>query len=559
MQLRGYQRDAADTIIAECGKVRSTLLVLPTGCGKTVVFSHVIKDYPKPGRWLVLAHREELIRQAANKIEAITGEPPDIEMANERADLHMWSKSKVVVATVQTLCRGRMKRFDWKEFAGIITDEAHHATADSYQKVYDYAKSQNPDIRHIGVTATPDRSDEAALGHIFESVAYTYDLVDAINDGFLVDVKTHSVEVDGLDFSRVRTTAGDLNGRDLAEVMEYEENLHKIAQPTLRLAMYRKTLVFAASLAHAERLCEIFNRYRPGSSRWFSGETPKDERRLMLADFAAGVDGFQFLINVGVLTEGYDEPTIEMIVMGRATKSRALYSQMVGRGTRPLPGIIDGINDAADRRAAIASSDKPDLLVLDFFGNSGSHKLVTSADILGGTYPDDVVARAKMEMTKTTGQKAANVQESLRKAERDIHADKKEREAAKRRNVKGTASYKVSAVDPFDIFGIEPPRVQNMQKGQPITDAQRKVLEGAGIDTTDMMRDAAGKVCQEIFARRANGQCTFKQAKLLKKYGYDTSATFAEARVIIDALAANNWRRPNEVPDRAWTAVGAKP
>lgn len=532
---------------------------MPTGCGKTVVFSSIIKQYPKPGRWMVIAHREELIRQAADKIARITGEQPDIEMANERADLHMFSRTKVVVATVQTLTRGRMNRFRWQDFAGIITDEAHHATADSYRKVYDHARAENPDIRHVGVTATPDRADETALGKVFESVAYEYNLIDAINDGYLVDVHAHAVEVKGLDFAKIKTTAGDLNGAELSALMEYEENLHRIAQPTMQLAKWRKVLVFAASLAHAERLAEIFNRYRAGSSKWFSGETPKDERRLLLSDFAKplGAPGsFQFLVNVGVLTEGYDEPTIDMVVMGRPTKSRSLYSQMVGRGTRPLPGIIDGLDDADARKLAIARSTKPNVVVLDFVGNSGHHKLVTTADILGGNYDDEVVEKAKEDVAKETAAgKTANVQESLRKAERDIHAEKEREKARRKQVVAHKADYSVSQIDPFDVFGIEPARKHTFDHKHPMTDKQRKVLETAGIVPDGLNRDDAGKLCQEVFARRASGKCTFKQARQLQKHGYDTNVTFEQASQIIDALAKNGWKRPNEPKATAWTTV----
>jgi len=555
MKLRPYQNDAVDSIIAELGKFRSTLIVLPTGCGKTVCFSEVINRYPQPGRWMVLAHREELIRQAADKIGKIIGETPEIEMADERADLHMFRRTKAVVATVQTLSRGRKARFAWKDFAGIIIDEAHHAVADSYQNIVKHARTENPDIKVVGVTATPDRADEAALGHAFESVAYVYEITDAINDGYLVPIHARGVEVKGLDFSKIRTTAGDLNSADLAAVMEYEENLHKIAGPCLQLAKWRKVLVFAASLAHAERLCEIFNRYRPNSARWFSGKTPKDERRLMLADFAAG--HYQFLVNVGVLTEGYDEPTIDMVVMARPTKSRALYSQMVGRGTRPLPGVIDGIDTPEGRRAAIAASEKPNVEILDFVGVAGHHKLVTSADILSGAYPDEVVERATKEIQKAAkqGGSAPNVQEALAKADRDIHAEREAEKAKRAKVVANDHKFTVNAIDPFDVFGIDPPRQDSLQKGHEITDRQKAMLESSGIDTRGLDRSKAGKLCQEIISRREGGRCTFKQAKTLAKYGYDTNVTFKDASAIIDSLAKNGWKRPAEKHDAAWTNI----
>jgi hypothetical protein len=145
--------------------------VLPTGCGKTVVFAHIIKQFGSRGRALVVAHREELIDQAAAKIQAVTGEVPDIEMADRHADVHMFRRAGVVVASVQTLLSDkRLHKFRPEDFTLIVTDEAHHATASSYRRIYDYF-AQNPKCQHVGVTATPDRADEEALGQIYDSVA----------------------------------------------------------------------------------------------------------------------------------------------------------------------------------------------------------------------------------------------------------------------------------------------------------------------------------------------------------------------------------------------------
>jgi superfamily II DNA or RNA helicase len=541
VKLRSYQQAAVDGIFEAWRTARSTLLVQPTGTGKTVTFAYVINRMPA-GRALVLAHREELIFQAADKIEAVTGAKPDIEMAEMRADHAMFGKARVVVSSIQTQCAGRngdtrMKRFDPREFSLLVVDEAHHATAPTYRRVLEHY-GQNPDLKILGVTATPDRHDEEALGQIFDSVAYDYELLDAIHDAWLVPVQQRSVVVDGLDYSSIRTTAGDLNGADLARVMEYEETLHAVAAPTLELAAGRKTLVFAASVAHAERLCEIFNRHRAECARFVTGTTPKDERRSMLVDYAAGK--FQILVNVGVATEGFDEPGIQVVVMARPTKSRALYAQMAGRGTRPLPGLVDGLPQADARRAAITASAKPACEIIDFVGNSGRHKLITTADILGGNYSDEVVDRARKLAEEADGA-AVDMAEALVDAERQLA---EERERARRAAIRAKARYTSQVVDPFEVFHIEPWRERGWDKGRQPSEKMLALLERNGIKTRGLTFTQAKQLIGEIIRRYEERKCSFKQARLLARYGYPTDAPFAEASRLIDALAKNNWKRP---------------
>jgi superfamily II DNA or RNA helicase len=407
-----------------------TLLVLPTGTGKTVVFSVIIRWWLEQGlgRVLVMAHREELITQAVEKITAITGEAPDIEMSDSRADqCSLHGRAPVVVTSVQTMCReNRHSRFDPADFTLLVIDEAHHATAATYQRVINYF-SQNPNLKILGVTATPDRADEEALGQIFESVAFEYGIQEAIVDGYLVPIEQRFVIVEGMNLAGCRTTAGDLNEGDLAAIMEEEQVLHGVLDPTIRLAGDTPTLFFATSVAHAERMAEIGNRHRPGSSVCLHGKTPREERRDKLKAFSRGE--FQYLFNCGLFLEGFDESSIGVVAMARPTKSRSLYSQAVGRGTRPLPGIVDGLDDADSRRLAISTSGKPNLLVLDFVGNSGRHKLVSTADILGGNFSDDVIALAATAARKKSarGEKSDTLEELLEAKEQ------LEREAKRRR------------------------------------------------------------------------------------------------------------------------------
>ncbi|NLF30417.1 MAG: DEAD/DEAH box helicase, partial [Planctomycetes bacterium] len=534
MKLRPYQQEAVAAIRREFSSVDSTLLVLPTGTGKTIVFADVIRR-AFPRRALVLAHREELIFQAAEKIHRVTGFRCDVEMAGYRADMDgLLGGPQVVVSTIQTQTAGadgsgRMSRFDPAMFGLLVVDEGHHSTAKSYRRCLDYYR-QNPALKVLGVTATPDRADEEALGQVYESVAYDYEILDAIHDGWLAPIEQQMVTVSGLDYSHVRTTAGDLNGADLAAVMEEEQALQGIAAPTLELTQGRRTLVFASSVAHAERLAEIFNRHKDSCAAWVCGKTDKEERRKTLSAFAAGA--IQYVVNVGVLTEGFDDPGVECIVMGRPTKSRSLYAQMIGRATRPLPGLVEGLEDAAERRAAIAGSPKPGCLVVDFVGNAGRHKLMTTADILGGKASDEAVAEA-VAKAKASG-KPVRMDEAIDLAETEL-ADRR-RQAAQRARLRARARWTSAAVSPFDVFALTPARERGWDSGRSLTDKQRALLDRQGIDPGALTYTQGRQLLTEIFRRWDAGLCSYKQARVLRRNGYDGNVSREEASKILDGI-----------------------
>ena len=544
MNLRPYQSAASDAIFAEWREKDSTLVVLPTGGGKTILFADVIRRM-FPRRALVLAHREELIFQARDKIQRVTGLQADVEMGEYRAESGLFQAARVVVSTIQTQCSGgdgggRMGKFDPARFGVLIIDEAHHATSPSYRRVIDYYRT-NPALKVLGVTATPDRTDEEALGQVFQSVAFDYDVLDAINDGWLVPIEQQMVHVEGLDYSSIRTTAGDLNGGDLAAVLEAEKNLHQMASASVAILGQRRALVFNASVKAAETTAEILNRHRPGMAAWVCGNTEREERRRILADFAAGK--LQVVCNCGVLTEGFDDPGVEVVIMGRPTKSRSLYSQMVGRSTRPLPGVVDGPETSDERRAAIAASAKPSCLVVDFVGNAGRHKLITSADILGGKVSEEAMELARARTLKAGG--PVNMTEALAEAEEDLKKREQARlaEAARRAQLVATARFTTQAVDPFDVLSIDPVKSRNADDCRQLTEKQRSLLAKQGINPDKVSFSEGKRLVAEIFRRWDGKLCSFKQAKVLRKYGYDTDVSFAEASATIDALAKNGWRK----------------
>lgn len=544
--LRPYQAEAADAIFREWEDKSSTLVVAPTGTGKTNLFCEVIRRV-QPKRAIVLTHREELTSQAVKRLWADFGIDSQVEMADQWADENYWNRAPVVVSTVQTQVAGRnggrMSRFNPNDYGLVICDEAHHYTAPSFRKVLNYYK-QNPEIKILGVTATPDRADEEALGQVFESVAYDYEILDAIHDGWLVPVEQQMVNIVGLDFSNVRTTAGDLNGADLALVMEAEKNLHGIASASIDVIKDKRTLVFTVTVKQAERLAEIFNRHRSGMASWLCGTTPKYQRHKILKDFSNGLT--QVLVNVGVLTEGYDDPTVECIVQGRPTKSRCLYAQIIGRSLRPLPGIVDGLNTPQERKFAISASAKPSALVLDFVGNSGRHKLMTSADILGGKLSEEVIERA-IKKAKENG-KPVRMDQELDKADRDIKKEieiRKAQEAARRSHVKAQADFKLRSIDPFDIMEITPARARGWDAGKAITEKQRAVLLRQGINPDKLSYGQQKQLLIALFARMDKKLATIKQCQLLRKRGIDTHGlTFEQASQRITEIAVREgWKR----------------
>jgi superfamily II DNA or RNA helicase len=540
MKLRDYQNRAIMGVCDTLRSHKSALVVSPTGTGKTILFAEAARMATK--RVMVIAHREELLVQAAEKIEAVMGERPEIEQSILWANESVFGKSKVVVASVQTLnarmkSGRRMERFSPDEFSLLIFDEAHHAVSNSYRRVVEWFHKINPSCRILGFTATPDRADKLALGSVFEAVAFDYNIRQAVDDGWLVPIKNNVVSVDGLDFSNVRSTAGDLNKKDLAAVMEFEEVLHGVAVPTLDLVGDKQTIVFAASVKQAERLAEIFDRYRPNCAGFVSGEMEPDRRRDVVARFKSGA--LQILVNVGVATEGFDAPGVACVVMARPTKSRSLYAQMVGRGTRPLPGVPDRHGTPELRRAAIASSAKPHCLVIDFAGNSGQHRLVHASDILGGDEPDEVLDRAYEIVDKGV---TSDVAEAIEIAKVEI--EEEEAEKAKRKLVKASkVNYKTNEFDPFSALGVRRESSRFMPNSRGLSGNQLAMLSRHGVDCSSYSPQELKLLHGELINRIKKKKCSLKQAKVLSKYGFKTgNMSFKEASSLLDQLAKNNWK-----------------
>lgn len=537
MKLRPYQEHAVAAAVDALYDNPAVLIVMPTGLGKTVVFAHIAKHFLQWGRVLIVAHREELLEQAGQKIQAICDVVPDLEMGEARAiESKLYGGAPVVLTTVQTQTSGRekrrMHRFDPLEYILLIIDESHHSTASSYRHVVRHYR-QNPQLRVLGVTATPDRRDGLGLGNVFNVVAYEYGLHEAIQEGWLVPIRQQLVTIEGLDFTACRSVAGDFNLADLERTIGEEAILHRIAGATVQAAGDRKTLVFADSVQNGERLTEIFNRpaYKPGSARFVSGKTDRDERREIVRAYRAGE--FQFLVNVGIATEGFDVPDIGLVAMARPTKSRALYCQMIGRGTRPLASALDGLSLAAERRAAIAASGKPDLVVLDFVGVAGRHKLIHATDILAGKECPELAELAEREIAKSAG--PVDVETALAEARREEQRRREAEEARQRAAIAAKVTYSTREIDPFDVLDLEAPRQRAWNRGLGATEKQRELLRRFGVDGIDSLsKDDATALIGELLGRREKGLCTYKQSKVLKAWGHEPAEmSFEEASQII--------------------------
>jgi superfamily II DNA or RNA helicase len=530
-ELRPYQQQARDRIHAEwdAGHTR-TLLVLPTGTGKTIVFASVAADQVRAGdRVLILAHRGELLEQAADKLQRSTGLVSAVEKA-ESTCLDSWFR--VVVGSVQTLQRtARLERFPQDYFGTIIIDEAHHAITDGYRRILDYFSG----AKVLGVTATPDRGDMRNLGEVFDSLAFEYKLTDAIKEGYLCKIMAQTIPLQ-LDITSVTMSGGDYAVGDLGTALD--PYLEQIAAEMARRCKSRKTVVFLPLIKTSQKFRDLLNTYGFRAAE-VNGQS--DDRRQVLADFDAGK--YNVLCNSMLLTEGWDCPSVDCVVVLRPTKVRSLYSQMVGRGTRLSPG-------------------KTDLLLLDFLWMTDKHELCRPADLV---CEDRTVARQMTEHLAETGC-PEDIEEAAAQASEDVVA---QREEALAKQLEEQRRKKAKLVDPLqyemsiqaeDLAGYVP--AFGWEAGPP-SEQQTAALEKLGI-LPDAVESAgkAALLLDRLNKRRDEGLTTPKQIRCLEKYGFQHVGTwsFEAARHMIDRIAAQGWRGvPKGVNPRTYTPAAEPP
>jgi superfamily II DNA or RNA helicase len=363
IKMRDYQTRVLDLL--ESSTTRRNLVVLATGAGKTVVFAEYLRRTLTSGRGLVLAHRDELIQQAAEKIHSVApGLEIEIEKASSFATRVSGGPPGVVVASVQTLRGKRLEAWPKDAFRVIVCDESHHCVAESYRNVFEHFGA-DPDGRTplLGVTATAGRTDKIGLGAVFESITVDLGIAKLVESGWLVPVRAYLVRTDTV-LDDVSTRAGDFAAGELEAAVDDKYRNGQIVAAYEEHAMGRQGIAYCAGVDHAHHLAGVF-RARGISAESVWGAMEVDDRHRILKAFQAGE--VSVLTNFGVLTEGFDAPNTACIIQARPTKSPLILTQMIGRGTRPateIAGILDP-DSPAERRRQIAASSKPDVLILD--------------------------------------------------------------------------------------------------------------------------------------------------------------------------------------------------
>jgi len=498
MGLRAYQMKALHQIHKGFEEFDRQLGVLPTGGGKTILFSRLAQDI-QPQRTLILAHREELIFQAVDKLRSSTGIEAEVEMGEDRASL----EAPVVVASIQTLMHEpRRNRWPRDHFGLVVVDEAHHALADSYLNTlghfHDHAKV-------LGVTATPDRGDKKNLGRYFQNIACEVTLLDLIKQTWLSPIRVKTVPLK-VDLRGVRSTAGDYSADDLGHALE--PYLEQIAD-VLVDHRDRKMLVFLPLIKVSQQFAKLC-RDRGLLAEHVDGQT--SERQAALERFRR--DETRILTNAMLLTEGYDEPSIDCVVCLRPTKVRSLYSQIIGRGTRIWPG-------------------KDHLLVLDFLWQAEEHSLVSPAHLIA---EDEEDARALAEKLGDDG--------DLEDAREAVNADRT-RKLAERLHANRTR--RGSVLDPLELAvtlneaALAEYVPTMVWQGHAPTSKQLDVLGKFGLDTTSILsKGHASLLLDRLITRRQLGLATPKQVRVLRRRGHPHPeiATFEEAKEFLDAFFA---------------------
>ena len=514
MGLRPYQQEACNAILGEWQKGnRKTLLVLPTGTGKTVVFSKVAQERVKQGdNVLVLAHRGELLEQAEQKIERFTGLPCALEKADSRAANSFYN---ITLGSVQTLMReSRLTQYPKDYFGTVIVDEAHHVIAQSYQNILNYFSN----AAVLGVTATPDRSDRKNLGTFFDSLAYEYSLPQAIKDGYLCKIVAQTIPLN-IDISHVGISAGDFKANELGDALD--PYLGQIATELLKYCKDRKTVVFLPLVSTSQKFRDILLEHGIAAAEVNGGSK---DRTQILQDFENGK--YQVLCNAMLLTEGWDCPSVDCIICLRATKSRSLYAQIVGRGLRPAHG-------------------KENCLLLDFLWMTEKHELVR---------PAHLIAKDKDLANKMTEKMAQGELYDLEELEEETERDAiEERERKLAEELKAMRHRKAKLVDPLqyemsimdsDLANYMPSFAWEMA---PASQKQLDALEKFGISSESIENSGkASMLLDRLIKRRKAGLATPKQIRLLERKGFIRVGewSFEAASKMIGRIAQNHWYVP---------------
>lgn len=576
---RPYQLEARDSFfqLTDAG-ADGALVRLCTGGGKTFIGSWIGSEWVSRSDdhyVMVIAHERQLVSQFAEEIEDLLGVRVGLEMATDgRVIFGGRDTPRFIVASRATLedrdGLSRLYKFDWRKHWLLICDECHRWTygMKSCRHIVDWF-SQNPTSKRLGLTATPERGDGVTFERLFPAVALDYRMYDldggpsAVNDGWAVPYQQHYIEVSGIDFKNLSEVAGDYDAEELDVLLSEKEQLDSLIQPMLETLGDKRAIIFNPGVRMAKAVADAINAEREyrlkqgelcpwGEAKSLDGSADREERNQVFSEHQSGQ--IQFLSVCNLCREGYNDPSLEAVVIFRPTKSRSLAEQMKGRGCRVLKGLVDGLETAEERKAAIAASNKPHCMIVDLVGVSGLEAVASTAQLIAEGKPDEVIERANQNARKKTGSidlaaeirqaEEELVEEARQKAEEERQA--RAREAAKLARIRSSVRYRRHELQPGETIDGEQktPKVElttmpfGKFRGKRIFDLPTWYLEW-GVDTQ------SGELLQkfqEVLALRQRkqrslhaGPATEQQVRVLSRHGITMpeNMTFAQAGELI--------------------------
>lgn len=589
---RPYQLEARNNTFRLFDEgVRGVLVRMFTGAGKTFVGSWSAQEWNARGpeyRTIVFAHERQLVDQFSTEISDLLGERVGIEMAERSVRMGRWDSPRIIVASRQTLAESkggnsRLSKFDPELKWLQIYDECHRWSyrLKSCRHIIDWFE-QNPESRRIGLTATPQRSDGVTFTRLFPGVALDYRMYDidggpsAVNDGWAVPYDQRFIEVAGVDFSNIREVAGDFSDDDLDEILRQKEQLDSMIKPMLDLVGDRRTLIFNPGVPMSRAVAEAINAERKyrienglpcefGRADAIDGSADEVQRKRVFEAHQSGE--IQFLSVCGLCREGYNDRGIGAVAIFRPTKSQSLAEQMKGRGCRPLPGVVDGLGTAEDRKAAIAASAKPSCMVIDLVGATGLGDVASTAQLMAAGKPDEVIKRANEAAQKQQHDhpdESIDLLELIRLAEAELEEEKRlaaekksneeakeaarlakleaQRQAEKQSRIRTEVRYNQQHVQPGDYAPEQSRKREGVMSfgkfaGKRIVDLPQWYLQW-GIDNlsgSELVKQFESVIesRQSRQQQQSNGPANENQRRVLQRHGYDADVTFSEAARII--------------------------
>lgn len=538
MELRPYQKESVESIFEEWKEHKSTLIVQATGTGKTIVFAEVVKRLNTLNKKiLILAHRAELLEQTQNKL-TLFGIDSVLEKAENHADI---GNDNIIVASIQSISKdNRLINYPHDYFDVIIIDEAHHCASNTYLKVINYFDT----AKLLGVTATPNRSDVRNISDIFETVAFSYNTRQAIDDGYLSPILIRRIPIT-IDLSNVRTSCGDFLSSDLENtLMPY---LSKIADELKEKAGDRKTIIFTPTIAIGEQMADLLNE-KGFNSCCVSSKNTKEERTNIINKFHTGE--LNVVTNSMLWTEGFDEPSVDCIINLRATKSESLYRQILGRGLRLSP-----------------ETNKENLLVLDFLWHSGrkGYDVLSPVNLFIDEsripYANDILEdneEISIEELQNKSNASFLLAENLKKAANKTFLGTKFKEIENPNlryiynNNNELDSICVRNDEAIEFYTRENP-FYYIPYGQweltRCTEKQINFLKQLGINPKNVPYKGLAVKIINTFFRNKDKTCSYKQYKILKKKGFKNILKWDKNEVseMIDIISTNNWKLPYNI------------